>query len=313
MDSPDKMPCCMHPVTVPCVDDEHKSLTDLAGGMNLPSLRHALCRFQLRAEEMLKLANAKHAPVDPPRTIYKEGRFETPGAFVLDYDMGKGRMNGLDFCAGVRRPSIRRITWSRHLPSEKALEAVNKGWLHGSVKKAGQSSVHKVAQLIEEAIPAFFCQETGTFAKAGEQADSALKDPVFVQWFAELLRKNAFAEHYMLDPVGTFMLAGPNKEIHGLRALTARQLDKEAEQAQKCGAPTYVVRSLKSHDAALCLPQPEQQQITPEIDWLKCMYPITDTLPGGQQLYFLCHGTNLLVVDAGKVLSVNQYRDANPY
>ncbi|MEM7495238.1 MAG: hypothetical protein AAF471_03695 [Myxococcota bacterium] len=313
MNSPDKMPCCMHPVTFPCVDDEHKSLLDLAGGISLPALRYALCRFQLRAEEMLELANADYAPVDPVRTIYNDKRFDMPGGFVLDYDMGKGQINGLEFCARVRRSSIRRITWSRHLPNEDALKAVNKGQLHGSVKKDARHSVQEVSKLIEQAIPAFFCQETGTFAKVGEQADSALKDPLFVKWFAELLRARDFSEHYLLDPAGTLMLAGPNKEIYGLRALTARQLDKEAEQAQKCGAPNYVAQSLKNHDAALCLPRPDQQQITPEIDWLKCMYPITETLSGGQQAYFLCHGANLLVVDTGKVFSVAQYREANPY
>lgn len=303
----DKMPCCLCPSTIPFVDDNKKFLEQTACALEM---ENTYSSFRLKPVEALKTVNIEHPPIDPATEVYNNQRHSRVSMVVVDYQMPG--MNGLEFCEQVGQRSVRRILVSSHLPMQDAMEAINKGVLHGYIDKEEGDPHQQMMQMMAKLPMDFFCDETGTFAQAGAKAQSALDELPFIQYFLQLQQDLRIAEYYMLDAAGTFLLLGKNKEIYGLCARSRMQLQQLAQQAQAKGAPKYITAGLANAECLLCLPNPAKQTLSEDVPWDRCIYPIQQHFVGKRGAYYVACQSGMLDVTPSRIRSFYQYDQANP-
>ncbi|MEM7589268.1 MAG: response regulator [Myxococcota bacterium] len=305
MNTPQTMPCCLHPTTILCVDDEKECLEKTALNVNDDNV---CLRFYRNPKEALQIVQ-EQKPLQISHEIYNPQRFCRVSVLSTDYRMdGK---NGLQLCSEIGKNSIRKIIVSQHLPVKKAVEAVNSGLLRGYVEKNDIDAMQQLQALLRQAVPEFFCQESGNFHDAGQRAGSALQDPAFLAWFLQLSRKHNIVEHYMLDEAGTFLLVDKNKQMLGLCVRSHEQLQQQANQADILGAPNYVVHNVSSCSHMLCSPHLNNQHLSKEMPWERILHPTSKEVIQGQQKYYICCRSDMFDIKTSDVLSFAQYREQN--
>ncbi|MEM7589549.1 MAG: response regulator [Myxococcota bacterium] len=309
MNNPSKMPCCYSPSTVLCIDDDKQDLCDMAVSLALKNVRY---RLQLKPDVMLDLINSQKSPwrPDPGKEIYNANRFERVCVAVVDYNMPG--LNGLEFCKKLHVPSIRRIIVSTDLPPAEATKALQGNWIRAHLSKGTADTMPALQTLIECSIAEHFCEESGTFQQAGEEAGSCLTDKYFIKWFRQMLDVLKAEEYYLLDAAGTFLLCTNRREVYGLCIRTLPQLQQLAQQASEKGAPKYIVEGLKRGQCMLCPPDPCAQQLTESLPWGRCVLPVRHVLTEGKQNYYCNWSAGLFDVDNSQITSFYQYQEQHP-
>ncbi|MEM7589575.1 MAG: response regulator [Myxococcota bacterium] len=309
MNHPGKMPLCMYPSTIPCVDDEKAFLTHLAVELGLGQSRYLL---RLRPPELLQMVNAQTSlpAINPATEIYNAQRFERVSVVVSDFQMPD--MNGLQFCDRIQPRGIRKIIVSSKLPSQEALQAINEGQLRGFLNKKDEEVQSQLQKLIDRSVVEYFCEVSGTFQEAGDKAKSALQDPLFLRWFRTLCRQLQVQEHYTVDAAGTFLLVTHKREVMGLYVRTHSQLQQLARDAAGQGCPHAIVHSLEQAQCVLIPPDPAQQKLTQDLSWWRCVHPVSHIVLEGRERYYCAWGAGMFDVDNSKITSFYQYQEQHP-
>ncbi|MEM7589636.1 MAG: response regulator [Myxococcota bacterium] len=309
MDSPDKMPLCMYPSTIPCVDDEKAFLARLAVELELDRARYLL---RLRPSVLLEMVNGQTSlpAINPATEIYNGKRFERIGVVVSDFQMPD--MNGLQFCQRLQPKGTRKIIMSSKLPHQEALQAVNAGTLRGFLNKKDKNVRSQLQELIDRSLLEYFCEKTGTFQEAGDKANSALKAPAFLREFRNICRQLRVQEHYTIDAAGTFLLVTHKRDIVCFYVRTRSQLQQLAKEAAQQGCPHSIVYSFAQGDCVVIPPDPAQQQLTKDLPWERCVHPVSHTFHAGDERYYCTWSAGVFDVNNSQITSFYQYREQNP-
>ena len=306
------VPCCYHPSTVLFMEDDkafhEKSIAYL-------SVDNVSCSFQLSPFSSLSIINKYQDPIQADSEIYNVHRHSRVSVVVTDQFMtykGK-RMLGTELLDQIEHANVRRILVSGRLDIEQGLEIVNAGKVQSFVHKDKGNPYERVAGLVDALVPEFFRQETGTFQEVGDRVGSPVNNPSFVSYFLELVRKFNLSEYYLIDPAGTVMFVGPNKEVYGLCARTHTQLQEMAREAKEKGAPHPVVHSLERCQCILCPPDPSDQGLSQDLAWDRCLYPVVRCLAGqGRDAVYCGFSPGMLETRSSAILSLYQYQNLNP-
>ena len=309
MDNPDKMPLCMYPSAIPCVDDEKAFLARLAVELELDRAHYLL---RLQPSTLLEMVNAQAGlpALNPATEIYNAKRFEQVGVVVSDFQMPD--MNGLEFCQRIRPKGIRKIIVSSKLPSQEALQAINKGTLRGFLNKKDKAVQSQLQELIDRSLLEYFCEKTGTFQEAGDKANSALKSRTFLGEFRNICRQLRVQEHYTLDTAGTLLLVTHKRDIVCFYVRTRSQLKHLAQQAAKLGCPHSIVHSFERGECVVIPPNPAQQQLTKDLPWARCVHPVSHTFHVGDEGYYCTWSAGVFDVNNSRITSFYQYQEQNP-
>ncbi len=307
------VPCGFHSSTVLFVDDDKNFHTGAAGYVSTGNISYI---FQLSPQHSLDVINAHKNPINMGKELYNHNRHARVSVVVTDQFMKyqESAMTGTQLSDQIQCRSVRRILTSGQLPLEKGLEMVNQGKAQAFVYKDQGNSHQRTAHLVDQLVPEFFRQKTGTLQELAERAGSSLNNPDFVGLFVNLRQKLKLAEHYVVDPAGTMMLVGRNKEIYGLCVRTRTQLQQLAQQAKAKGAPSHVVNDLEHCRCILCPPDPAKQQLSEDLPWERCLYPVNHYFVGqrGQEPVYCSHFAGMFHVQPGEILSLFQYQNIGP-
>ncbi|MEM7495842.1 MAG: hypothetical protein AAF471_06920 [Myxococcota bacterium] len=307
MIQPEQTPQCKIPSNIACVDDEKTFLQELFVAVEIQDVHY---RFQLDSGEAVKIINERtQGPIKPAREIHNPRRFDRVSVVVTDFQM-KG-VDGLQLCARID-PSICKIIVSKRLPTDKAMQAFNRGEIQGFLHKDQKDRDESLRQLIRQGLNGHFCRSTGTFREAGEQAQSALKDAVFCTFFHKICKEREKVEHYLIRPKGDLMVAGPHGQVGGIIVRSRAQLREEAKRAQQLGAPAYVVHGLQNADCLLCPGNPEELELTEQTPWETSLYPITKLLRQGDCPYYVSCCDGVFDAQHSNMLTFFQYEHKTP-
>lgn len=307
MIQPEQTPQCKLPSNIACVDDEKTFLQELFIAVEIQDVHY---RFQLDSSQAVKIINQrKQGPINPAREISNPHRSDRISVLLTDFQMKK--LNGLQLCALID-PHVYKIMVSKRLPTDKAMQALNRGDIQGFLHKEQKNRNEVLRQLIRQGINQYYCRSTGTFLEAGEQAHSALKDAVFCTFFHKICQEHEKIEHYLIRPKGDLMVAGPYGQVGGIIVRSRAQLREEAKRAQQLGAPAYVVHGLQNADCLLCPGNPEELQLTEQTPWENSLYPITKLLRGGECVYYVSFCDGVFDVQHSKILTFFQYEHKTP-
>ena len=309
MDKTQMMPLYMFPTAVPCVDDEHSLLIDLAEELELHQARYL---FRLKPEYVLRCVNEQTdlAAVAPATEIYNANRFERIGVVVSDFHMPQ--MNGLQFCQSMQPRGVRKIIVSNKLATQEALQALNAGILRGFIHKEDNDAHERLRQLVRCSLLEYFCEIAGTFQEAGEQANSALCDPAFLQWFRRFCRRFDVQEYYTLDAAGTFLLLTHGRNVLGLHVRTRSQLQQLAHKAAGLDCPHPIVHSFGRGESVVVPPDPAQQQLQKDLPWWHCLHAVSEVFVGGREHYYCTWSCGMFDVVPSKIMTCYQYQEKHP-
>jgi CheY-like chemotaxis protein len=240
--------------------------------------------------------------------IYNPKRFESISTVVVDFSMPG--MNGLEVCEKIKDPSIQKILLTGEGDENLAVQAFNKGLIHRYIKKQDPGVLEILNQSLGEAQRAYFSKisqlmfDVATF----NTEMTCLRDPVFINFFENLLREKNIIEYYLFEITGSFLLLDEKENFHGLFTYNKDQLNMWNEDLSESGAaPEHLLKDLKSYKKMICFHDKNSISIPSGTRWEKYSYPL-QTLEGGHETYYYACANNMLDIELNRVVPFQNYK-----
>jgi CheY-like chemotaxis protein len=166
-------------------------------------------------------------------------RFHRNSVVVVDYAMPS--MNGLEFCAALADPHIRKAMLTGVADEKIAVEAFNAGLIHRFIPKQTMDPVEPVRNSVTELLHDYFNQYTAPLKTTlAIDPPGFLMDPEIARYVERLMEREDLVEYYLVnDPHGLMMLKA-NGEIWRVAILDDGEMQAQAEQARAFGAPAAI-------------------------------------------------------------------------
>ena len=176
-------------------------------------------------------------------------RFRRISVVVVDYAMPS--LNGLELCAQVADPDVRKIMLTGVADEKLAVEAFNAGLIHRFVPKQSGDAINVAIGYMADLRRDYFKQYTarlqGTLAVS---PPAFLVDPTIAQHLQALVREQGFVEYYLVDQPPGFLLLRSDGSMQRLLILDSQALAEQLQLAQDLGAPSQVCAELQARRAA---------------------------------------------------------------
>jgi CheY-like chemotaxis protein len=249
------------------------------------------------------IASKSNAPEDRIQEIdqmmLNKKRHEEVSVVIVDFHMPS--MTGLEFCAKIQSPYVRKILYTGIADEETAIKAFNKGLINGYLKKQGTDKLGVVNDLIWENQQAYFGKLTdvlvGTFFKEIRKTtpdETAFYDADFIDYFHKFIKEQEIFEYYINSPVGGFTCLSRDGEVGILHLYTPKTLEENRFYAYETLGqvidledPRYndLRQDLDSGMRTFCFPLygADSFNIT-EKNWERCCQPLIKI--GGKTPYY---------------------------
>jgi len=179
-------------------------------------------------------------------------RFRRNSVVIVDYSMPS--MNGLDFCAALSDPYIRKAMLTGVADEKVAVEAFNAGLIHRFIPKQQNQPISVIHDFVDELQQQYFAQYSSRLKTAlAIDPPAFLTDHAVADFVGGLIERENLVEYYLCsNPPGLLMLKA-NGVLVRLVILSEQELDAQAEFAAAHGAPARIVRALRRHKLLICL------------------------------------------------------------
>jgi CheY-like chemotaxis protein len=187
------------------------------------------------------------------REISHVDRFHRNSVVVVDYAMPS--MNGLQFCAALTDPHIRKAMLTGVADEKLAVEAFNAGLIHRFIPKQTMDPIEIVYDFVTELLHEYFNQYTARLMTTlAIDPPGFLLDTEVAGFVEQLMATEGLVEYYLVDEPPGLMMLKADGEIWRLAILSDREMAEQAEQARSFGAPEAVQRKLDAGKAVAFLP-----------------------------------------------------------
>ena len=327
----DSLPCCAHPTTVLLLDDHIDRGRGFA--QQLADLNHRVLLFN-HPQAVLDYLQQEYQPQPFNHTwdhtldfdeatrevvpqlhqqIYSTTRFEQVAVLVTDHDLGCD-IDGLQLCRLLPRSLIRTILCTGVLKAEQATEAFNKGLINGYVfvdeNPRIEKAVEKLQTLVSMMQHKYFLSLSSFLQKASSSYFAefkALSDPVFIQFFQDLLQQLNIVEYYLFDYTGCFVMLDAAGHDHALFLRDTSAMIASHDCMELESAPCDIQQQLVANKAMLCLPDIENRFCPPNIKWSAYVQPATE-LKGKHATYFYHLSTEFVHLKRDQIISFAAYQ-----
>ena len=211
---------------------------------------------------------------------------------VVDYHMGD--INGLACCERIKNPFVQKILLTAVADEQMAIEALNHGWIDQYVRKQDPQMLSKLAAAIRRAQRQGFSKLTQGlhFAITQTPEDTAIGDPIFENYFSELIESHQIVEYYLIENMGSFLLV----DAHGKRSCLFTQTQAKAESnlrlLEDCDMDKKTMSGLGSFRKIICCPS-SKSFVTPSgADCERYLFPAQKL--EGRQTYYLAMTPDLI-------------------
>lgn len=115
-------------------------------------------------------------------------------------------MNGLELCEQVKTP-INKILLTGVTDEHVAIDAFNQKLIHHYINKKDLSDISLLELAIEQGKQDYFNRITEFHQHliVHDERETTLTDPAFIEFFWKIRAELDTTEHYLLDPIGTFL------------------------------------------------------------------------------------------------------------
>lgn len=179
------------------------------------------------------------------KEIYNPERFATPSVLVVDYAMPS--MNGLELCASLTNPYIKRILLTGQADTEIAVQAFNDGLIDQFISKNDQDLEAKLQRSIASLQQHYFSKSFKliTDPVIANSQSRFINNPEFIAYFNALRETHNIVEYYLLDePYSAFLMLDAYGDSSVLLVLPEAGLQENLQQCIKVGAPQELITAL---------------------------------------------------------------------
>lgn len=232
--------------------------------------------------------------------IYSSNRFKQIAVVVVDYDMPG--MNGLEVCRQITLPHIQKIMLTGAATTDIAVDAFNEGIIHQFIQKDDLEAFTKLEASIVKAQERYFELKSHDFTNqlyTEYPETEVLKDPIFVDFFLNLIQEKQVAEYYLLDTMGSFLFLSETGKASSLFIFNEETLEFQEDMIPENDRTTDRAKEIYNHEKAICFyPFNASEKYDPQ-DWKKYVYPLSKL--DDKSTYFWAYVTNLTNLDQSKI------------
>ncbi|MFV2089065.1 MAG: hypothetical protein ACC642_00265 [Pseudomonadales bacterium] len=175
-------------------------------------------------------------------------RFHRNSVVMVDYAMPA--MDGLEFCAALKDPFIRKAMLTGVADEKLAVEAFNAGLIHRFIPKQTIDPVAVIRNFTIDLLHDYFNQYTARLKTTlAIDPPGFLIDPAVAGFVEALMQQHGLVEYYLVDdPPGLLMLKS-NGEIWRVAILNDEDMTAQAEKARRYEAPDKILDAMSSGNA----------------------------------------------------------------
>ncbi len=254
-----------HPTTVILVDDNELFLRTL--DLRMPGdmaylLYHDPRQALTRINERPILSPIPNRCAEPPtatlhwpgsimrldlnlieQEIHQTERFRRVSVVVADYAMPA--MTGLEFCAQIVDPGVKKILMTGTADETVAVRAFNEGVIHHYVPKSRTTTLDAVVDGARQLQREYFLDQQRAIQETLLlDPPPLLEDPAVIEYFAAERKKHRIVEHYLVgDPPG-FICVSARGALSRFLILSNTEVTQQVDYAARQGAPLDVVQAI---------------------------------------------------------------------
>jgi len=180
------------------------------------------------------------------KEIYNPDRFSIPSVIVLDYSMPE--MNGLEFCASLTNPYLKKILLTGQADTDLAVQAFNAGLIDQFISKKDQNLETKLNQSIATLQQHYFNRSFKLISDPiiASGRSRFITNPFFIQYFNQIREQNSITEYYLIDePYSGFLLLNMKGEVSLLLILAEEKMQNYIEKSKSHGAAPELMQHLQ--------------------------------------------------------------------
>jgi len=319
---------CYYPTSLILVDDNKKFLQSLRLGLSDYS-----CYFYENPKEALDFLNNsyKFEPfinrsllseednhLEQPivglnikkihHEIYNSNRYQEISVLLADYSMPY--INGTEFCKEIQSKYLQKVMLTGEASNELAIVAFNGGVIDKFILKSSMGFLNVIMNNIQELQENYFITLTDIALSKTNNNNilSTIEDPVFIDLFNIICKKNQIVEYYLLDEQGSYLLLDKNKKIKWFIVKKESEMQNLINFAAFEEAPAPILNALQNREK---LPyfHTEIELAKPPYEWEKYLYPATKL--NGKEVYYysLIDSLTPLNLEMEKILSYSEFLD----
>lgn len=141
--------------------------------------------------------------------IYNSNRYQEISILFADYSMPS--INGIEFCKEIESKHLQKVMLTGEASNELAIAAFNKGIINKFILKSSIGFLNVIMKNIQELQQNYFTILTDIgLSKSNNNILSTIEDPVFIDVFNMICKRNQIVEYYLLDDQGSYLLLDKN-------------------------------------------------------------------------------------------------------
>lgn len=202
-----QIPCFQYPTTILVIDDSKIFRDSLQMHLLSGDERYIFVDSAQKALAILEASPLMPMLMDVrsfPEIAQHMERFGTISGIVADYEMPE--MNGLQLCEQVKSP-IDKILLTGVADEQIAIDAFNQKLIHRYINKKDLGDLTRLDMAIEQGKQDYFNRITEFHQHliVHDEREMTLVDPAFIEFFWKTRAELGVVEHYLLDPIGSFL------------------------------------------------------------------------------------------------------------
>ena len=239
--------------------------------------------------------------------IYNSNRYQEISILFADYSMPY--MNGIEFCKKIESKLLQKVMLTGEASNELAIAAFNKGIINKFILKSSMGFLNVIMKNIQELQENYFINLTDIgLSKSNNNVLSTIEDPVFIDVFNLICKRNQIVEYYLLDDQGSYLLLDKNKKMKWLIVKSDSEIQNLINFATFEEAPRPILTALQNREK---LPyfHTEIELAKPPHEWEKHLYPAIKL--HGKEVYYYSIIDNLthLNLEMERIISYSEFLD----
>lgn len=258
---------CYYPTTVVFVDDNasfvdslplklsdwiaHKGFVDPAAALEYINEKNR--NNPLRADQCIEPDADEDSfgvklNVDGIRAKVRDRhRFFEPSVLVVDYSMAL--MDGLEFCARVDDPHVRKVLLTGVADEKIGVEALNENIINYYIKKSTPGVFSKINKLIPELQQAYFFSMSRVVRDNLTRTVRFLDDPNFVRYFDQVRRRLGIVEYYFIPHPTRFLMLTARGDPYELLVYGDDEIQAHYDIAEDYEAPPAMLHAIQDRSS----------------------------------------------------------------
>ena len=179
------------------------------------------------------------------KEVYNPQRFSTPAVVVVDYSMPE--MSGLDFCASLSNPYVKKILLTGQADTDLAVQAFNDGVIDQYISKKDQDLARKLNHSIASLQHHYFNRtfKLITDPVIANKQSRFISEAGFLEHFHQVVNEHRIAEYYLIDePYSGFFMLDARGRVFIMLLLTEERLMTHLQQCRAENAAEELIDGL---------------------------------------------------------------------